>query len=310
MKIFVSIASYCDDLLLFTIKDCILKAKNKENINFAIVDQNQDSKKNEIQQLSFSKQIKYLFIDKLETFGVSWARNIAFSMWDGEEFLLQIDSHMLFEQDWDINLIEQYQNLEQHTKKIIISTYPYNFSFDKNNNPVYKIPSREYALILRPHPDCSLEKDNAVLRFRAEHIKSSKPVIGCHIAAGIIFTSSNFIDEIPYDPYLYFHGEEQSLSIRAYTRGWDIFHPSWIPLYHNYKKAGQSYLTHHWHKSIEQKRSLTYAQLKERAKHRINRLFYGDGMKGSIYGLGETRTLKMFSEFSGIDYKNRLISKK
>lgn len=309
MKIFISIASYCDELLFFTMNDCILKAKNAENITFGIVDQNDESQKDKIDQLSFNKQVRYVYINKLETFGVSWARNIAFSLLDNEEYLLQIDSHMLFEKNWDETLVDQYSNLLEKSKKPIISTYPYDFEFDENNKPIYKEQSKKYALILRPHPDTILTDDNAVLRFRAKHKLSDEPVIGCHMAAGFIFTSAKFIEEVPYDPFLYFHGEEQSLSIRAYTRGWDIYHPNYIPIYHKYKKANIEHLSHHWHKSIEEKRSLSYPYLLNRSLKRINTLFYGDGMKESIYGLGNIRTLQEYIDFSGIDYKNKIIVK-
>jgi len=313
MKIFISIASYCDELLFFTLNDCISKAKFPQNIIFGIVDQNDSSQKEKIDQLSFSSQIRYVYINKLETYGVSWARNIAFSLWDNEKYLLQIDSHMFFEENWDETLKEQHSSLLEKSQKPIITTYPYDFQFDENNNPVFKKPSGTYVLELRPHPDTKLEEDNAVLRFRAHHTKSSEPVNGCHIAAGFVFTDASFIEEVPYDPYLYFHGEEQSLSIRAYTRGWDIYHPTWIPLYHCYKKINTtsttSYISHHWHKSVESKRALSYSHLLKRSKKRINRLFYEDGIKGSVYGLGQTRNLEDFSKFSGIDYTNKTIKK-
>lgn len=96
MNIFVSLASYCDELLFFTLKDCIDKADKPENIFFGVVDQNELSQKESIEALDFSKQIRYVFINKLETLGVSWARSIAFSLYNAEDFLLQIDSHMLF----------------------------------------------------------------------------------------------------------------------------------------------------------------------------------------------------------------------
>jgi glycosyltransferase involved in cell wall biosynthesis len=308
MKIFISIASYCDELLFFTLNDCILKANKPENIFFGIVDQNDITQKEKIEKLKFKQQIRYVYINNIDTQGVCWARNIAFSLWNGEEYLLQIDSHMLFENDWDITLINQYNNLKNISQKPIITTYPYNFSFDENNNPVFKKQSDKYALVLRPHPDTSLEEENAVLRFRAEHKLTDEPVSGCHVAGGFIFTSSNFIEEVPYDPFLYFHGEEQSIAIRAYTRGWNIYHPTKIPMYHHYKTINTEYSSQHWNKSIESKRVLSASYLKIRAIKRINRLFYGDGMKGSIYGLGDTRTLDEYIKFSGIDYKNKIIS--
>lgn len=175
MKIFVSIASYCDPLLFFTLKDCFAKAKYPQNLIFGVVDQNETSQKETINLCSFHKQIRYVSINKLDTYGVCWARNIAFSLYDDEDFLLQIDSHMLFEQDWDQTLIQQYSDLKINSKKPIISTYPYAFSFDENNNPVFKKQSEEYALVLRPHPDTPLQEESAVLRFRA-NIKKQTPL--------------------------------------------------------------------------------------------------------------------------------------
>ena len=309
MKIFISIASYCDELLFYTMNDCITKAKNPQNLRFAVVDQNEESQKEKIDALEFSSQIRYVYINKLDTLGVSWARNIAFTLWDNEEYLFQIDSHMVFEENWDESLLNQYNNLLKISQKPILSTYPYDFQFNENNEPIFKKPTGAYILELRPHPDTILEENNAVLRFRAEHTKSSEPVRGCHMAGGFIFTSGTFIEEVPYDPFLYFHGEEQSLSVRSFTKGWDIYHPTWIPLYHNYKKANVSHTTHHWHPNTANKRALDSTYLRQRATQRINRLFYEDGMKNSVYGLGSVRTLDEYIEFSGINYKNRTIRK-
>ncbi len=307
MKIFVGIASYCDKLLFFTIKDCIQKADRPKDIIFGVVDQNDTSQKMAIETLAFKDQIKYVYINKIDTLGVSWARNIVFSLHDDEEFLLQIDSHMLFDKGWDSELLKQYSDLKKLSEKPIITTYPYDFSFNKDNIPSYIEQSYKYVLVLRPHPETKLEEKSAVLRFRAEHQLSDKPILGCHIAGGFIFTSADFIQEVPYDPFLYFHGEEQSLAIRSYTRGWDIYHPNIIPLHHYYKKTGIEYLSHHWHKDVDSKRSLDSVYLRERATLRLNRLLYGDGMKSSAYGLGNVRSLDEYCKFSGIDYKNRRI---
>lgn len=309
MKIFISVASYCDELLFFTIKDCYEKASSPKDLVFAIVDQNNHSQKSIVDELCFSEQVRYVFIDKMETFGVSWARNIAFSLLDDEDFLLQIDSHTCFEEGWDESLYEQYSEIEKISVKPIITTYPYGFEFDSNHKPIYKKPSGNYVLELRPHPKTPLTEESAVIRFKAKNVKTSEPVNGCHIAAGFIFTKTSFIEEVPYDPYLYFHGEEQSLSIRAYTRGWDIYHPVRIPLYHYYKESGVSHNNQHWHESVRDKRSLKHDHLRKRSRERINRLFYGDGMIGSCYGLGQIRGLDEFIQFSGIDYLNKKVDR-
>ena len=305
-RIFISLAAYCDDMLEFTLKSAYNSAKNKENIFFGVVDQNYENQRELIKTLNFSEQIRYCHTFPDDTLGVSWARHLVFSLYDNEEYFLQVDSHTYFEENWDENLINQYEVLLKKSQKPIISTYPYGFSLDEYGEVIYKKPSGKSVLVLRPKEECTLSKDSFVLQFRAKHITSNEAITGCHIAAGFLFTKGSFIEEIPYDPYLYFHGEEQSLSLRAFTKGWDIYHPSWIPLYHLYKKANTSYNTHHWNGEISKKRDFEWTYLQKRAKDRLKKLINGK-LNNSIYGLGSARTMQEYIDFSGIDYFNYIV---
>ena len=305
--IFISLASYCDDMLEFTLKSAFNSAKNKENIFFGVVDQNHVNSRDTIKSLEFSNQIRYCHIFPDDSLGVSWARHLCFSLYNNEEYFLQVDSHTYFEENWDENLIIQYKTLLGKSSKPIISTYPYGFSIEENNEITFKKPSGKTVLLLRPKKELKIDKQNLVLQFRAKHITSSEAILGCHIAAGFLFANGDFIEEIPYDPYLYFHGEEQSLAIRSFTKGWDIYHPKWIPLYHLYKKAGTKYETHHWSGDISKQRDFDWVYLQQRAKDRLQKLIYGK-LNSSIYGLGKDRTIDEYIKFSGIDYFNYTIT--
>jgi hypothetical protein len=145
------------------------------------------------------------------------------------------------------------------------------------------------------------------MRFQGRHLFTDQPVMGCHISAGFLFAAGHFVEEVPYDPYLYFHGEEQSLAVRAFTRGWDIYHPLVVPLYHLYKTEGTPYSTHHWYGETDAKRAFQSAYLTERAKQRLNRLLMGDGLPGA-YGLGTARSMDQYRELSGIDYRTQTVT--
>lgn len=305
-RIFISLAAYCDEMLEFTLKSAYKHAKNKDNIFFGVVDQNYENQRERFQTLDFSKQIRYCHTFPNDTLGVSWARHLVFSLYDNEEYFLQVDSHTYFEKNWDENLINQYETLLKKSQKPIISTYPYGFNIDENGNVVFKKPSGKSVLVLRPKEECILSQDSFVLQFRAQHITSDEAITGCHIAAGFLFAKGDFIEEIPYDPYLYFHGEEQSLALRAYTKGWDIYHPTWIPLYHLYKNMDTSYNTHHWHGEVSKQRDLDWTHLQQRSKERLKKLIKGE-LNNSTYGLGTTRSMEEYIEFSGIDYFNHTI---
>ena len=304
-QIFISIAAYLDPMLFFTLNDAAAKAAQPELLHFAVIDQHYDDQREAVRALPIGAQVRYLHVHPADTLGVCWARNLAFSLYDGEQFLLQIDSHMCFEPGWDAKLRAQHEALLARSAKPILSTYPYRFDL-VDGVPHYTPSEGKTALVLRPHPETPLKADDVVLRFMAKHLFTDQPVAGCHLAAGFIFCGGAFVEEVPYDPYLYFHGEEQSLATRAYTRGWDIFHPLSVPLYHLYKTADTPHETHHWYGDIDSRRSFPGAYLTERAKARLMRLLSGPGLPGA-YGLGSERTLAQFAALSGIDYENRVI---
>lgn len=302
--IFVSVAAFCEPFLEHTLQDAVAKAKNPSQLVFAVVDQTPVPRRAALHALCQPAQLRYVHIDPVESRGVCWARSIAFSLYQGESFLLQIDSHMFFEPGWDEQLLSQWLTLKALSAKPIISTYPYGFEFE-DEKPVVKINvSNKTTLVLRPHPETNLSDTNATLRFRAEHVFTRDPVPGCHVAGGFVFTAGSFVDEVPYDPRLYFHGEEQSLSVRAYTHGWDIFHPPHIPLFHLYKIPETAHNTHHWHPEWEKLRDFKFTQLTELAKSRLMDLLFERRDLGR-FGLGRTRSLAEFAKFSGIDYARR-----
>ena len=62
--------------------------------------------------------------------GPTYARYICSHLWNGEEYFLQIDSHMKFFKDWDEKIINNYKNIGD--EKAIISSYPLSHEQEKN----------------------------------------------------------------------------------------------------------------------------------------------------------------------------------
>lgn len=304
-KIFISIASYRDPVLPFTLDQAMGKAKYPECVFIGVVDQNDQPQHEKIKSLSYADRVRYIHVHAQDTLGVSWARSLAFSLYDGEEFILQVDSHTFFEQDWDETLMNQYWDLMARTPKPILSTYPMPFEMD-GGTPKYDETPLRTVLVLRPNQTYQLSQHNAVLAFHARHLFTNEPVLGCHVAAGFLFTKGEFVNEVPYDPFLYFHGEEQSLALRAFTRGWDIYHPVTVPVRHLYKVTGQEYQSHHWHGDVEKQRAYSSNHLTQRAKERLMKLVTGKPL--GVYGLGNVRTMEQYRELSGIDYKKFTIT--
>ena len=109
MSIFISIASYQDPLLESTVFSAIHNADNPNNLVFCICDQSSNIK--DLSAYNAQSKIKYENVDPILSKGPCWARNRIQSLFQNEEFYLQIDSHTQFDKHWDTFLIENYTKI-------------------------------------------------------------------------------------------------------------------------------------------------------------------------------------------------------
>ena len=287
-RIFIQLASYRDPELVATIEDAFQKAAHPESLSFGVVWQGKPG----VDVLPWHRLdcCRILLIDSDQSQGVCWARAKAQKLWDGEPYTLQIDSHMRFVPGWDDLLRHMLQQCP--SPKPVLTAYP----------PPYTPPN-----ILHPGEPTALgashftEQGSLSLVSTVSLRQHTTPQMGMFMAAGFWFASSHFLQEIPYDPLLYFHGEEISLALRAWTAGWDIYHPNQIACYHEYERVGKP---RHWEEHT------TWWQLDQVAQQRLRQLFQL-GRKGQTlpsHGLGSVRSLPAYEHFSGVDFQTRSLT--
>jgi hypothetical protein len=302
VSIFISIVAYRDPLVGFTISRALATASSRNGLRFGVVDQSPATMPPIARP---PRHLRYMRIDPVYARGPCWARALAMSLYDGEDWILQIDSHMDFDPGWDDVLIGQARLLERGRKGIVLSTYPPAFVFE-NGEPVRKLVTRNVlACVLTPQ--AAFAPDHLALPFEAYPVEVAAPWPGFHVGAGCLFTHGRFALEFPYDPAIYFHGEEQSLFLRLFTHGWDVFHPVATPLYHLYadKPTGTERRPLHTDPEDEAPRSLKFAELEARSRRRLRDLVAGRAL--GAYGLGQDRSLDDVAAFCGIDYRERRI---
>jgi len=305
VSIFIAIASYCDDLLIQTLRDAHDKAEMPEALHFGVVEQNHPEARAMVDALPFRRQIAYLRIDPIDARGLSWARHLAYSLYGDEDHLLQIDSHMVFEPGWDRSLIDQLQSLLETCPKPVLTTYPPSFVME--DGKPRRVPWEQGSIYpFRAAPEARISLEQPAFAQRAMEKEGNEPVKTWHMAGGFFFTFGQFAEEVPPDPYLYFAGEEHGIAIRAFTRGWDLFAPSHAPLYHLYRNPAERTHTLHWNSAIDDQRPRSWLDFDERSAVRLRQLFFGSGLPGA-YGLGDERSLEDFRILSGIDYPRMLL---
>lgn len=296
-KIFVSIASYQDPLLLETLCSAYENAEYKENLIFGVCEQS--SSGIDLNSIRFQDQIRYELLDPVMAKGPCYARSRIQSFIKDEDYYLQIDSHMIFAKGWDSLLLTYLDWIYEQTNiNSIITGYPRSFkanhsldSFDLNVR--YKntlgITFREGRIFEDGH--YSMQKS-----FPAN---SEVPVRGLLVAGGFIFSKICFAKEIPYDPNLYFHGEELSLALRLFTNNWAVTHIPRVPIFHLYTDVKNLPRKLHWNPDDEENRAIKWKDLDRLSKLRLTDLIFS--RVEMPYGLGTKRTVQEFSDICGLD---------
>jgi hypothetical protein len=299
--IFIQIAAYRDPQLLPTIKDCLENAKHPENLRFGIA--LQSSEKDEwpnINEFFDDPRFKILHIDYTESQGVCWARNMVQHLYNGETYTLQLDSHHRFVKNWDEELINMLKGLQQegYPKPLLTAYIP---SFNPDNDPQdrVQVPWKmtfdrfipEGAVFFLPAPFDEAKDD------------MTKPMLGRFYSAHFAFTVGDFCKEVKHDPNYYFHGEEISIAVRAFTHGYDLFYPNKVLIWHEYTRRGR---TKQWDDDKQ------WGERNRLSHERNRKLFEMDGEKRDInfgiYGFGTKRTLKDYEKFSGLCFHRRAIT--
>lgn len=301
-KIFISIASYRDPLLHTTVMSAYSQAVGKDALVFGIVDQSFPGEFFNLHSLPFAEQVRYLRLDPEYGRGACWARNLAQSMWNGEKYYFQIDAHTIFNEGWDYLFLKEMQELEQYHQKPAISSYPHIFTAMGNN--IHDLKKSDYGGIIAHVVDPKQSfNNNAYLQPLGRVLATGPTVHGFLISAGCLFTHGSVCEEVPYDPYQYFSGEEPSYSLRLWTSGYNIFHMPNLPVFHHY---GNAYRTTVWgDEFIEKNRPRKWYAYDAAAKNRLAEIVTGKQI--GAYGLGRERTLADYTEWCGIDYLNRTL---
>jgi hypothetical protein len=293
--IFIQIAAYRDRELIPTVEDAIAQATHPKRLSFGICWQFETQEEfHYINPLKTLKNCRIESIPATQSRGVCWARSKVQKLWQGERYTLQIDSHTRFSPDWDTRLIDMLATCSG--KNPLLTAYapayrPPRDLFD--NTPTWLAP-REF-----------LESGVLTLEGVSDLRHYSTPRLGAFISANFLFADASFIQEIPYDPNIYFFGEEVLLSARAWTRGWDIYHPHRVVCWHCYDRTQERFSTHWadyqgWN-SLNRVSEQRFRQILGMEPHSED---------FEIFGLGKTRTLAEYEAIAGVNFHQRIIFRK
>lgn len=300
-RIFVSIASYRDPETPHTLRDLFAKAAHPENIFVGVLWQvvpDLDDDCVDIPEEVPESQIRGINVHPSFSKGACWARSrILTELRRDEEFVLQIDSHMRFVEHWDEKMLSMLQRCT--SSRALLSTYPIEYT-----------PPNDLAAPSIPLMTARKFNHRGILMPLARALdysqRPAQPVSSPFISAGFLFGPVAAFNEVPYDPLLYFIGEEISLAVRLWTHGWDVYNPDDVLLYHFYGLTKER--PRHWADNP------SWGELDNNSLSRLRHLF---GIEVSTnpavlldlerYRLGQVRTLDEFERYADVNLRRQTI---
>jgi hypothetical protein len=136
--------------------------------------------------------------------------------------------------------------------------------------------------------------------------KERDRVIRTRTLSGHFFLAEGrFTKEVPYDPDIYFGGytEETTMSVRAFTHGYDFYSPYRQYIWHEYTRNGRP---KHWEDhGTQSETKRTSGDRDAYARKKTRQLFdqEDNGIDMGKHGLGAVRTLRDYEVFGGFDFK-------
>ena len=237
-----------------------------------------------------------------ESEGASWAKHQAQQLYNGENYVLMIDSHMRFVQDWDSIMIAELAACA--SAKPVLTHLPPGYvppqGYDENTK----------RIVVRAHYPTA----GGDIRFRGEPLDKApaKPLRGAFAAPGFVFAKAALLHEVPCDPYVYFEQEEMCFSARLFTHGFDVYHPSRLCLFHLYDSTPSPHPRHkHWN---DHPRWMEFNRRgRERADHLLGVQLASSAealAEIDTYGHGEARSLDEYAAFCGIHFAAREVTQR
>jgi hypothetical protein len=146
-------------------------------------------------------------------------RNSALALYDGEDYILNIDPHLDFNKGWDTLLIEEYERAFSDIGPKCLMTF---FLPSARVSGDKLVQSSEQT-----HTTPVTYNSNGKMTFRpfTKEEKEKGYAIHYGFCGHNQFGRADVILDFTFDPEVFFFGEEQIMAMRYGTRGYKMFVP-------------------------------------------------------------------------------------
>ncbi|MGO1003408.1 GlcNAc-transferase family protein [Lysobacter sp. CA196] len=324
-KIFVQVPSYRDRQLIPTLTDLVANASNPGELRVVVCWQHDtDEALGDFVDAGFLHSgstrrnghavhvlgkdgaiVEVIDIHFLDTKGCGWARNAIQGHYDGERYNLQIDAHHRFIENWDAAMIDMLESLRGKYRKPLLTGYPPSFNpalFPQDRqNHVGQMLVRKFTTV-------------GVVSYRAARMpgweERTEPMRARFMSGGFVFSDGAFVEEVMNDADHFFSTEEIVMAVRAFSHGYDFFHPHRVLLWHQYNSEARKV----WEDHTDERKSSGEIEgsAMDRSILALQRslLLLGvssehEAVDFGRYGLGQDRSIRQFERYAGLSFRHR-----
>ena len=301
-SIFIQIPSYRDWELPKTVSNAISRASGQNELYFGI--HNCVLFPGEVVKPDSPvgwAQIRYEESIAPNNIGLQKARYIANELYDGEDYYLQIDSHMRFVQDWDLKVIKMIEDyILDGIENPLITMYPPSYWYEEDGvTEKYDVATNLTRILFTENPAKFKE---TLIPTQTAHRIPDGCVYTASTSGGFIFTSGSFANIKP-NQKIAFWGEEPLIAARAFTHGFNLVVPTEYLVYHLYanKLPFQKIRRNHVWVDVPQQ----WGQLSNLSNIEYSLTFTENRVGNGA--LGSSRALRDYEEFAGLNFTTREI---
>lgn len=270
-RIFVQVPEYRDSELEATLTDLFSRADRPDLLRVVVLSQRAPEDPRVLVPNGNAMALEVLEVPATASRGPNWARRVLQERYEGETYALLIDSHLRFATGWDTMAVAMLQALQDRSAKPLLTAYlpAYAPGVGRSTAP-YKI----YPLG---------RQDGVLTRLTSFPLRAwqqlDAPVVAEYLSLHFAFSSGSLLTEVQHDPEVYFFGDEVAYGARAFTHGWDLFHPHRVLGWHAYNRGTRK---PHWDDHPE------WGEQHQQTLLRLRRLFAGDPAMDELRGDART----------------------
>lgn len=311
--IFINLGAYNELYLDLMISNCLSNAQFPDRVKIGLFLHDGDGLKEDLS--AYSKNLKVGYFDYPAPLGCCIGREMAHAFYDGEDYYLQLDAHMLFQKNWDTVIIDKFEKIKEKCPKPVISYYvpwwsvkhnggfiAYSSEIEKFHNGKMKFDLDDSLRAKYPKPVGDYTNWEEYPDGYIEHHQ---------IAGHFMFSDPAMFDDVRPDTTIMFGPEESLLALRLWTRGYRIFAINEPVVWHlnkGFNNVNPALRRTAFFKS--EALSKHYFAKNHRALQKSRKIFTGEYT--GYWGAPNRELLAGYETASGIDFKEyfRLLDEK